>query len=77
MDQQSLGVHLDRRLTWKKHIKAKRQHLNQKSLKMTWLLGRKSATTLENKVRLYKAYSFMVLPATKILRFYNATNQKY
>lgn len=50
-----LGMHLDRRLTWKHHIKAKRDHLNIKTKKMTWLLGPKSQLNLYNKLTLYKS----------------------
>ena len=50
-----LGVHLDRRLTWKIHIKEKQKHLKLKTNKMHWLLGPRSELSLENKVRLYKA----------------------
>ena len=49
-----LGLHLDRRLTWKDHIKMKREQLNMKTKKMYWLLGPKSELNLENKVVLYK-----------------------
>lgn len=49
-----LGMHLDRRLTWKSHIKAKQQHLNIKTKKMYWLLGSKSELDIENKLLLYK-----------------------
>lgn len=49
-----LGMHLDRRLTWKKHITTKRKELDLKFKKMYWLLGRKSALSLKNKILLYK-----------------------
>lgn len=49
-----LGLHLDRRLTWKEHIKKKREQLNLKTRKMYWLLGPKSGLNLNNKVLLYK-----------------------
>lgn len=49
-----LGMHLDRRLTWKKHIFTKRKQLGLKLTKMYWLIGRQSKLTLENKVLLYK-----------------------
>lgn len=48
------GIHLDQRLTWKKHIWMKRKQLRLKLHKMYWLLGRKSKLLLENKVLLYK-----------------------
>jgi hypothetical protein len=44
-----LGLHLERRLTWKAHIKAKKQQLNIKTKQMNWLIGRKSQSSLENK----------------------------
>ncbi|PNF35987.1 hypothetical protein B7P43_G02293 [Cryptotermes secundus] len=49
-----LGLHLDQKLTWQKHIKTKRQHLNLKVQQMSWLLGRKSKLSLENKILIYK-----------------------
>lgn len=49
-----LGMHLDRRLTWKKHIFTKRKQLGLKFQKMYWLIGRDSKLNLENKVLLYK-----------------------
>jgi hypothetical protein len=50
-----LDMHLDRRLTWAKHIKAKRNQLNSKVKKMYWLLGRGSTLSSESKLLLYKA----------------------
>lgn len=49
-----LGLHLDRRNTWKKHIQSKREQLKIKTRKMYWLLGSKSELSLENKLLLYK-----------------------
>lgn len=49
-----LGLHIDRRLNWKKHIQSKRQHLNIKTKKMYWLLGSNSQLSLTNKLILYK-----------------------
>jgi hypothetical protein len=49
-----LGIHLDRRLTWKTHIWNKRLQLNTKLSKMSWLLGKRSHLSLESKLILYK-----------------------
>lgn len=49
-----LGFHLDRRLTWKKHIFNKRKHLGILLTKLHWLLGRRSKLTLNNKLLIYK-----------------------
>jgi hypothetical protein len=49
-----LGVHLDRRLTWTKHIKTKRKQLKLKAKQMQWLLG-SSTLSVESELLLYKA----------------------
>jgi hypothetical protein len=49
-----LGLHLDEKLTWKSHIKAKRRQLDLKVKNMYWLLNRKSTLSLENKLIIYK-----------------------
>ena len=49
-----LGMHLDRRLTWRNHITSKRRHLDLQLRKLYWIIGRKSQLSLENKL-LYKA----------------------
>jgi hypothetical protein len=50
-----LGMPLDRRLQWVRHIKTKRKQLNQKAKQMHWLLGRRSTISIEIKHLLYKA----------------------
>lgn len=50
-----LGIHLDKKLIWKKHIEAKCKQLKIKSAKLNWLMGRRSNLSLESKVLLYKA----------------------
>lgn len=49
-----LGVHLDRRLTWREHIKMKRDHANRKLRDLHWLIGRQSSLSLENKMLIFK-----------------------
>ena len=49
-----LGLHLDRRLTWRPHIFNKRKQLGLKLTKLLWLLGRNSKLSLENKLCIYK-----------------------
>jgi hypothetical protein len=48
-----LGFHLDRRLTWHKHIFTKRK-LGLTLTKMHWLLGRKSQLSNTNNLLHYK-----------------------
>ena len=48
-----LGIHLDRRLTWKTHIINKRKSLSIKLRTIYSLLERKSKLSLSNKVLIY------------------------
>jgi len=50
-----LGIHLDRKLTWRIHISAKRKQLDLKLRNMYWIIGRKSQLSLANKLIVYKA----------------------
>jgi len=49
-----LAIHLDRRLTWQKHICTKRKQLRLQLHRMYWIIGRKSKLSLENKLLIYK-----------------------
>jgi hypothetical protein len=46
-----LGLHLDQKLTWHKHIKTKRRQINLKLREMSWLLGRRSKLSTNNKLQ--------------------------
>ena len=50
-----LGIHLDRRLSWRTHIFTKRKALGLKRRTMHWLIGPQSKLSPENKLLLYKA----------------------
>lgn len=50
-----LGMFLDSRMTWKKHVTAKRKQMDLQLKKLHWLLGRKSELSLTNKLLIYKA----------------------
>lgn len=49
-----IGMNLDTKLRWKTHIKKKREELEIKRRKLSWLIGRKSQMTIENKLLIYK-----------------------
>jgi hypothetical protein len=50
-----LGLHLDRRLTWAKHIKTRRKEADLHYKRLYWLIGRQSPLTLTNKLLVYKS----------------------
>jgi len=49
-----LGLHFDRKLTWKEHIAIKRKQLDHKTRDIKWLIGKNSPLSLENKTLIYK-----------------------
>ena len=53
-DTKYLGMYLDKRLTWRKHIFTKRKQLGLKFRQMYWLLGRNSRLALDSELLLYK-----------------------
>lgn len=54
-----LGMYLDRRLTWQKHIKTKREEINLKYKGLYWLTGRNSKLAIDNKLLIY---NFIIKP---------------
>ena len=45
---------LDAKLRWKAYVKKKREEFRLKYKKMYWLMGRRSALSIHNKLNLYK-----------------------
>jgi hypothetical protein len=49
-----LGMNLDVRLKWKTHIKKKKDELEIIRRNLSWLIGRRSQKTINNKLLIYK-----------------------
>jgi len=49
-----LGLHFDKRLTWKSHVTTKRKLLDLKTREINWLIRKHSPLSLENKLLIYK-----------------------
>ena len=50
-----MGIHLDRKLTWLKHIPTKRKQPDLKLRKLYWTIDRKSQLAMTNKLLVHKA----------------------
>jgi hypothetical protein len=44
---------MDAKLRWKGHVKKKREELGLKYKNMYWIMGRRSAHSIHNKLMLY------------------------
>jgi hypothetical protein len=49
-----LGLHIDKRLTWREHVTKIRKHLDLKTRELIWLIGKHSPLSLTNKLLIYK-----------------------
>jgi len=50
-----LGLNLDRRLTWNRHISTLRKHLDLRTKELHWIIGKHSPLSLNNRLLIYKA----------------------
>jgi len=49
-----LGLHFDKRLTWREHVTKTRKQLDLKTRELLWLIGKRSPLSLTNKLLIYK-----------------------
>jgi len=49
-----LGMTLEAKLRWKTHVKKKREESGLKYKKTCWVMGRRSALSIQNNLMLYK-----------------------
>ena len=50
-----LWIHLDRRLTCRNHIEAKKVQIKLKTIQLNWVIGSHSKLSNDNKVPIYKS----------------------
>ena len=49
-----LGLHFDKRLTWRENVTKTRKHLDLRTRELIWLIGKRSPLSLTNKILIYK-----------------------
>ena len=49
-----LGLHFDKRLSWREHATKTRKHLDLKTRELAWLIGKRSTLSQTNKILIYK-----------------------